>query len=40
MAALHQAIPSLNEVIESLKENSVFPDVLPYSTAQELKVRC
>ncbi|KAL1717007.1 phosphatidylethanolamine-binding protein [Schizophyllum commune] len=37
MAALHQAIPSLNEVIESLKEHSVFPDVLPYSTAQELK---
>ncbi|KAL1699867.1 phosphatidylethanolamine-binding protein [Schizophyllum commune] len=37
MAALHQTTPSLKEVIEGLREHSVFPDVLPYSTAQELK---
>ncbi|KAL1747253.1 phosphatidylethanolamine-binding protein [Schizophyllum fasciatum] len=37
MAALDQARPSLNEVVETLKERGVFPDVLPYSTAQELK---
>ncbi|TRM67505.1 phosphatidylethanolamine-binding protein [Schizophyllum amplum] len=38
MAALaSHNVPSLDKVVDGLKEHGVFPDILPYSTAQQLK---